>query len=601
MRLFLLFVFLFTVNQAVPAVRADLRTTAELSEFRRTGKYEEVLRLCSEFQHIYPKQVRCFVFGKTPEGRPMVALAVSGIGALDSKRARSIGNPVLLLQGGIHSGEIDGKDAGFWWLKEALGKNADVLKKVTLVFVPVFNIDGHERFGPNNRPNQIGPEEMGWRVTAQNLNLNRDYMKAEAPEMAAMLGLLNAWDPILYVDMHVTDGAQFQHSVSLNFQPSHRDVKVTGAPQGLDELDRLSAELEEGLKTDLDQKGYLPVTVYPDFVREDEPASGIADGFATPRFSHGYWGLRNRIGFLLETHSWKDYATRVKITRDTLDYIIGAAARDGKSWLSAAEKADDFTSHELSGKDLVIRYENTRKSGEIDFQGYAYKRESSPVSGGMRIVYDPSRKQVWKIPLFEELVPKITVKLPKEGYIVEAAHAKWMAVKLLLHGIKFTVIRKSLPRIELEVFRSEQNEFSAKSYEGRQTLKVKGIWKPEARTIPEGSLFIPISQPKARLIANLLEPSSEDSLLAWGFFNAHFERREYMEDYVTEQVAEKMLAQDPKLKSEFDQKLKEDAEFAKSPSLRLEYFYRLHPSWDERFGLYPVFKLPKRLEYRAAP
>src|SRR6202041_3271264 len=120
--------------------------------------------------------------------------------------------PVLMIQGGIHPGESDGKDAGFMTLRDILrGSVAHrVLERIAILFVPAFNVDGHERFGRWNRPNQNGPEEMGWRTTAQNLNLNRDYMKADTPEMHAMLGLLNAWDPVLYVDMHVTDGANFQ-------------------------------------------------------------------------------------------------------------------------------------------------------------------------------------------------------------------------------------------------------------------------------------------------------------------------------------------------------------------------------------------------------
>ena len=143
-------------------------------------------------------------------------------------RGRAQGErPVLLFQGGIHAGEIDGKDAGFRVLRELLeGKAAPgALRRVTVVFVPVFNVDGHERFAAN-RPNQRGPEEMGWRITAQNLNLNRDYVKADAPEMRAMLALLRAWDPVLYVDLHVTDGAKFRHDVSITVEPS----ETPGAP-----------------------------------------------------------------------------------------------------------------------------------------------------------------------------------------------------------------------------------------------------------------------------------------------------------------------------------------------------------------------------------
>jgi murein tripeptide amidase MpaA len=139
----------------------------------------------------------------------------------------------MLIQGGIHAGEIDGKDAGFLALREALENKAaaGALDKQVLLFVPVFNVDGHERFGKWNRPNQRGPVEMGWRTTAQNYNLNRDYVKADAPEMQAMLALVNAWDPLAYVDLHVTDGAKFEPDVSIQVEPVHGgDEAARSAP-----------------------------------------------------------------------------------------------------------------------------------------------------------------------------------------------------------------------------------------------------------------------------------------------------------------------------------------------------------------------------------
>ena len=180
--------------EPAPGHTDDLRTVGEQSGFTRTGRYDEVERLCAAYATRWPTKVRCTEFGRTPEGRPMLALIASADGVLEPKRARERNRPVLLYQGGIHAGEIDGKDAGFLALRELLEGRAEpgALEHVTVVLVPVYNVDGHERFGRWNRPNQRGPEEMGWRTTAQNLNLNRDYTKAEAPETRAMLGLLEA-------------------------------------------------------------------------------------------------------------------------------------------------------------------------------------------------------------------------------------------------------------------------------------------------------------------------------------------------------------------------------------------------------------------------
>jgi murein tripeptide amidase MpaA len=205
------------------AAAEPLTTVAERSGFVRTGRYDEVIALCAQFAARYPDAVRCIDFGTTPEGRPMKALVATRTGALTAEAARARDLPVVLVQGGIHAGEIDGKDAGFLALRELLDGKAGrgVLDRLVLVFVPVFNIDGHERFGAWNRPNQRGPEEMGWRTTAQNLNLNRDYAKADAPEMRAMLALVNAWDPLATIDLHVTDGAKFQHDVAIQVEPVH--------------------------------------------------------------------------------------------------------------------------------------------------------------------------------------------------------------------------------------------------------------------------------------------------------------------------------------------------------------------------------------------
>ena len=204
-------------SAATAAAPNDLRTVSEQSGFKRTGRYDEVIDLCARFAAAYPDAVACEEFGRTPEGRPMLALVVSKSGARTAQAAHEQGIPVSLFQGGIHAGEIDGKDAGFLLLRELLQGKAGkgLLEKQVLVFVPVFNIDGHERFGAWNRPNQRGPEQMGWRTTAQNYNLNRDYLKADAPEMRAMLGLISRWDPLVYVDLHVTDGAKFEHDVAI--------------------------------------------------------------------------------------------------------------------------------------------------------------------------------------------------------------------------------------------------------------------------------------------------------------------------------------------------------------------------------------------------
>lgn len=572
---------------SAPAAATELTTEAERSGFARTGRYAEVIALCEAFAGRYPDRVRCIDFGTTPERRPMKALIANDRGALTADAARAAGLPVVLVQGGIHAGEIDGKDAGFLALRQVLdGKAArGALAKVVLVFVPVFNIDGHERFGAWNRPNQNGPVEMGWRTTAQNYNLNRDYAKADTPEMQAMLALENAWDPIATIDLHVTNGAKFEHDVSIQVEPVHA---------GDEALRAAGLTLRDGTIAALRRHGSLPLAFYPSFVEHDNPASGFVDGVAPPRFSTGYFHLRNRMAMLVETHAWKDYPTRVRVTRNTVIAVLELAAKHGSDWHRIEQDADARAAA-LGGQSVALVWDASDRIRTIDFRGYAYTRTPSEVSGALMTRYDDSKPQIWRVPMRDEIVVRVSMAAPKGGYVVPAAHADLVARTLGIHGIVHSRLEHTLTQRTVEVFRDETPTFAPASSESHQRLTVDGAWKAEIHDIGRGALFVPIAQPKARLLMSLLEPQAPDSLPAWGHFNNAFERKEYMEDYVAEDVAREMFARDPGLRERFERKLKEDPKFAADPQARLDYFFRLHAAWDERFGLYPVMRTDETL------
>ena len=564
-----------------------LATVAERSGYTRTGRYDEVERLCAAYAAQWPEAVRCFAFGRTPEGRPMMALVASRAPGLTPADAVAHDLPVVLIQGGIHAGEIDGKDAGFLALREMLENKISpgVLERIALVFVPVFNVDGHERFGRWNRPNQVGPEEMGWRVTAQNLNLNRDYMKAAAPEMEAMLRLLNAWDPILYVDLHVTDGAQFEYDVANLVEP------FAGGDPALQPLGRA---LMDDTNARVTAGGGLPLPFYfyPELRDGNNPESGFAFDPATPRFSTGYWALHNRFAMLVETHSWKDYRTRVRVTHDIFVAVADLTARDGHAWLQAAH-ASDQKARALGGTTVPLALKTTDRHRMIDFRGYAYTRKPSAASGALALHYDPKKPRIWHVPLYDDTVASVEESAPTGGYIVPPAYAAWLAERLALHGIESHLVEKDQAEKSVEEFRADKVDFSAQPFEGRMMTTLTGKWTSEERTIAHGSLFVPIAQPKARLLMSLLEPRAPDSFVSWGYFNAHFEQKEYMEDYVTEEVAQEMLATRPEIATEFDQRLAKDPQFAQDPAARLEFFRRHHSTWDQRFNVYPVTRVAR--------
>ena len=568
-----------------PATTPALTTLAERSGYRQTGRYDEVIALCDAFQAAHPRAVRCFDFGTTPQGRPMKAMAVSTGGALDPDAARARGLPVVLAQGGIHAGEIDGKDAGFRLLRDLLQGTAGkgLLDRQVLLFVPVFNVDGHENFRAWNRPNQRGPEAMGFRVTAQRYNLNRDYVKADSPEMQAMLRLVQAWDPLAVLDLHVTNGAKFRHDISITGEPTNSGdaaLRVAGNA------------LKDGIMQALRQAGSQPVGFYPSFVVDDDPASGFSHGVSPPRFSHGYFPLRNRLAILVETHSWRTYPERVQATYTTVLAALRLTAANAAAWQRLAREAD-ARGAALGGTPVALDYRTTEAARSIDFLGYAYARAPSAISGALMTRYDESTPQTWRIPLRDTIVPGTVVQAPRGGYLVPPQHAAQVARKLALHGVQFRTPGAARADVAVEAFVADQVQFAGASLEGRQRTTLAGSWSPQRVDLGAGWLFVPIAQPLARLAMHLLEPQAPDSMAAWGDFNNAFERKEYMEAYVAEEEAERMLARDPALKADFERRLREDAAFAASPAARLEFFYRRHPAWDQDTHRYPVLRIDR--------
>jgi len=292
---------------------------------------------------------------------------------------------------------------------------------------------------------------------------------------------------------------------------------------------------------------------------------------------------------LVETHAWKDYPTRVRSTRNTVIAVLEQIAAHGADWQQLAAAAD-AAAMQLAGKLVPLEYSATAATREIEFRGYAYTRTPSAVSGALVTRYDETTPQVWRVPLRDQLEVSRSVTAPAAGYLVPAAHAAWVAERLDRHAIEYRRLEVAKAQLPVQAFRASKATPATQSVEGHLRMTLEGEWKEERRDLAAGALFVPIAQPKARLLMALLEPQGPDSLAAWGEFNNAFEAKEYMEAYVAEEVALAMLAAEPAVAKAFSQRLADDKEFAASPSLRLEFFHRLHPSWDEQYNLYPVLR-----------
>jgi hypothetical protein len=550
-------------------------TVFERSGGELTPSYDETIAYCRRLDSA-SAWVRYSSFGRSPQGRDLPLLVLAKDETFTPEAAARTAKVVVLVQSGIHAGEIDGKDASLMLMRD-IGVHrtlAHLLDHTVLLFVPILNVDGHERSSPYNRINQNGPAEMGWRVTAQNLNLNRDYMKADAPEMRALLGLFTAWLPHLYVDCHVTDGIDFQYDITYTMEYGPNIDAAVG--------EWIRHRFLPDVLPAVEAAGH-PIFWYV-APREDRDLSmGLGGGAAPPRFSTGYAALHNRPALLIETHSLKPYRVRVSATYQLLKAAIATANARAHEMLTRVAEADRRTAA-ASRACVPLRMSVSRDSTLVPFRGVASTTVHSDVSGGTRLVYtgEPFTRMV---PFYANVVVDDSVCVP-HAYVVPP---EWTFVpdRLRLHGITFDTLKTPETRtVESYIFHDVR--FAARPYEGRQSASYRAVPVREKRVYPAGSIIVPTTQRGRNVLVHLFEPSSGDSFVAWGFFNAIFERKEYFEPYVMERIGAEMLAQDSLLAREFRARLAADSVFARSPRARLEWLYDRSPWADGRLNLYPV-------------
>ena len=324
---------IFALPVVAPAqdpVPDEWLTPAEESAFQSTPTYDETIAFLRRIEAALP-EMKLEFFGRSASGRPMPLVIVSAERAFTPETALGLGKPVILIQNGIHAGEIDGKDASLMLLRDlALGRRRDLLSAATLLIVPIYNVDGHERISPFNRPNQDGPVAgMGFRTTADGHDLNRDFLKLATPEARQMVQLVNDWQPHLFVDTHVTDGVDLDWVITW---------AVPEAPLLAEPLDRWLRRSLPPVLAAVEAAGHLQGP-YVSLVDGQDPTRGFETLVYEPRFSTGYFPLRNRPAVLLESHSHKPYRQRVLATRDFLAALVVETGRAGLALKSAIAEA----------------------------------------------------------------------------------------------------------------------------------------------------------------------------------------------------------------------------------------------------------------------
>ncbi len=516
--------------------------------------------------------IRIEQFGISPENRPIYAVIASKDGA-----AFDPAKPVLMIQAGIHPGEIDGKDAGMMLLRDIAfyGKD-DLLDRVNLILIPILSVDGHERSGAYSRPNQRGPRIQGWRNTATNQNLNRDYLKMDQPEMRAVRGLILKYRPDLYVDVHVTDGMDYQYDVTYGYNGENGVWSRSPATaRWLDDA------FKPAMNAALEAQGHIPGELV--FGVDDEnPRAGLSDGGLGERFSNGWGSAAHVPTILIENHSLKPHEQRVLGTYVFIEQALRQLATDGAALRAAVAEDSALRPAEIPTNFVAVDTPTYTRA----FKGITYETWDSPASGRREIRWlgqpDP---EIWQVPFFGSR-PTLTLQRPDAYWV--PAHRADIIERLRAHGVQMETL--DAPRtVSVEMLRLDDPKLATRANEGHVGVTVTSV-TPERRdwTFQPGSVRVPTDQVLGDVVVLMLEPQSSESLFAWGLFPEVLSRVEYIEGYAIAPLAERMMAADPALKAEFEAKLAAEPDFAANGDARLQWFYERTPFYDDRYRLYPV-------------
>ncbi|MBN1165322.1 MAG: M14 family metallopeptidase [Candidatus Krumholzibacteriota bacterium] len=489
-------------------------TEAERSDYTRTSLYADIMDFLQQVRR-QADVVRIVSLCRTEEGRtvPLVVLSEEGISSpYELARARK---SAVLIQANIHAGEVEGKEACLMLIRDiASGKMGDLLKNQVILVIPDLNADGNEKLSEDNRSDN-GPPLAGTRENALNLDLNRDYPKLESPEISAVLRVLNTWDPVLFVDMHTKNGSYHRAPVT------YTTVLHPNSYLPLRDYmwNRLFPRVE---KTTREEFGYESMP-YGNFTNRLKPQEGWSNHAVAPRYGTNYVGLRNRFTILNENYPHADFRTRVLASHAFLQAILRFTGEHMQEMRELVERADRETAAGFHKEALMLEYE-MEKLKDLTVKSYRLVIEEIPPEDRDKyppwyegyVVKKTDQPQDYRIPYFSLARPVRSVELP-EGYVILPCGGGVLEV-LQKHGILIGKIERAVTA-SLERYQIEEITVSDRITQGRVLVGITGRYEEEEISIPEGSFYVSLRQPLARVAALLLEPESDDSLLHWGFFN----------------------------------------------------------------------------------
>jgi len=569
-----------TPRPSVPA--PPLRTPFEADPTHNTtATYAECVAFYKALAAAYPATMRLREAGPTDSGQPLHEVVLSADGTFEPAAARAKGRPVVFIQNGIHPGEPEGIDASMLLARNLLQDKrlGALLKQVTVVIVPVYNIGGMLSRNATTRANQNGPREYGFRGNARYYDLNRDFVKQDSRNARSWAVLFQKWRPELFVDTHTSNGADYQYTMTLI--PSQHDKLAPALGEYLQQ--RLLPALYQGMA-----RKKWPMTPYVDFEGET-PASGLRAFLESPRYSTGYAALFNSIGFMPETHMLKAFGPRVQATYDLLVTFLETATAQAPTLLAARAEAD----RALAAQTVfpLAWALNEQPSGTVEFRGYEAGHKPSAVSGQPRLYYDRTRPYTRPVPFFNDAHPTAQAIAPV-AYAIPGAYAE-----VLEHLRRNGAVLRPLAEartVPTEVYTLADFKTSPRAYEGHYPhSQVQLTTSRQPLTLPAGTYLAVLAEqgPAARFVVEALEPPATDSYFAWNYFDAVLQQKEHYSDYVFEDLAADFLAKNPAVRQQLDAAKAADPALAASGPAQLEWVYQHSPWAEPGYRRYPVVRV----------
>ncbi|MBC7534441.1 MAG: M14 family metallopeptidase [Ferruginibacter sp.] len=552
------------------------QSSFEKSDGQKTATYFEAISWYKELDTRSPK-ILLKKMGNTDAGYPLHLIMVSADGKFDPPKWHKQRKVVILINNGIHPGEPDGIDASMMLVRDIGNGKVHLRPNVVLAVIPVYNIGGCLNRNAHTRVNQNGPEEYGFRGNSQNLDLNRDFTKCDSREARSFAQLFHYLDPDIFIDNHVSDGADYQHTITLITTQYNKLGPILGK--------WLKESFEPGIYKGMSVKKW-DLVPYVDFESTDL-SKGMNMFNETPRYSSGYAALFNTLAFITETHMLKPYDRRVRSTYDMLKTFIEQAAPNSETLISFRTIAKQSS---LIQREFPLSWSpDTTRFSEISFKGYETDSVKSEATGLRKMFYDHSKPYTRKIKFFDVFNPDNVIKKPV-GYIIPQG---WYAVidLLKLNGVVLKQFAHDSSML-LDVYHIAEYKSYTRPYEKHhKNYGVKTSSSKQLISILKGDFLIELNQPANRYIIEMLEPTGDDSFFAWNFFDAILQQKEGYSDYRWEDLAAEVLKNDPVLNEKLEIKKTADPAFAANASALLDYIYKNSIYYEAAHLRYPVYRI----------